>query len=125
LKDAGRAYPNHGFVKIAGGIFRQLGPNPGNCRLRVSQRTMDPQDYAISRFSIPLPARTEGGTRHTVFQVEQSSPFAAISSIFDQNQSANGGFRRNGAASPGPCSCVARETVLTPIINQIFTKFPY
>jgi hypothetical protein len=53
---------------------------------------MDPQDYAISRFSIALPARTEGGTCHTVFQVEQSSPFAAISSIFDQNQSANGDF---------------------------------
>src|SRR6266850_411707 len=50
-----------------------------------------PQDYAINRFSIPRPAGTEGGTYYTVFQVEQWSPFAAISSIFDQNQSVNAG----------------------------------
>ena len=53
---------------------------------------LGPKNYAIARFGIPRPTGTAGADYYTVFQVEQWSPFAAISSIFDQDQSINAGF---------------------------------
>jgi hypothetical protein len=50
-----------------------------------------PLNHAVDKYSIPRPV-----TSNTVrFQVEQGIPFAAISSIFNQNQSVNSGFSVN------------------------------
>jgi hypothetical protein len=57
--------------------------------VHISPNLNGPLDYAIDHFSIPRPGAPEYGFG---FQVEQWSPFAAISSIFDENQSVNAGF---------------------------------
>jgi hypothetical protein len=46
-----------------------------------------PLNHAITRFNIPHPPN-----QLVMFQLEQWSPFAAISDIFDQNQAVNAGF---------------------------------
>lgn len=51
-----------------------------------------PLNHAIDSFSVPRPAGKEGLQYTVQFQVQQWAPFAAISSIFDQNQSVNAGF---------------------------------
>lgn len=48
--------------------------------------------YAISRHSVPRPPGTENVDYQIAFQVEQWAPFAALGSVFDQNQSINAGF---------------------------------
>lgn len=52
---------------------------------------LGPLNSAINRYSIPQPP--EGGLR--TFQVEQWSPFAAMSSVFNQAVSNNSGFAVN------------------------------
>jgi hypothetical protein len=51
-----------------------------------------PLDYAIRRWSIPQPQGTEGAQYYVIFKLEQWSPFAGLSAIFDQDQSVNAGF---------------------------------
>jgi hypothetical protein len=51
-----------------------------------------PLNHAINNFSIPRPPGNEGFQYTVHFQVQQWAPFAAISSIFDQNQAVNAGF---------------------------------
>jgi hypothetical protein len=51
-----------------------------------------PLQYAINRYSIPTPPGSIGANYWAGFQVEQWAPFAALSSIFNQNQSVNSGF---------------------------------
>lgn len=54
--------------------------------IRPDQST--PLNHAITKYAIPRPSSS-----HSVaFQLEQYVPFAAISSIFNQNQSINSGF---------------------------------
>jgi hypothetical protein len=53
---------------------------------------LDPMHYAISTHGIPKPPGTEGSQYTLAFQVEQWSPYASISSIFNQNVSNNSGF---------------------------------
>ena len=50
-----------------------------------------PLNWAINRFSIPVPT-VPGGSAYPVFALEQWAPFASLSSIYDQNQSVNAGF---------------------------------
>lgn len=52
---------------------------------------IDPMHYAIATHGIPTP-RSEGGQYTLAFQVEQWSPYASISSIFNENVSNNSGF---------------------------------
>jgi hypothetical protein len=57
--------------------------------IRPDQST--PLNHAITKYAIPRPSSS-----HSVeFQVEQWLPFAAISSIFNQNESINSGFSVN------------------------------
>jgi hypothetical protein len=51
-----------------------------------------PLDFAISRHGIPRPPGTEGLNYEVRFQLGQWSPFAGLSSVFDQNESVNAGF---------------------------------
>lgn len=57
--------------------------------LKIIPDWSSPLNYAVDKYSIPRPAGT------VKFQVEQGIPFAAISSIFNQNQSVNSGFSVN------------------------------
>jgi hypothetical protein len=54
---------------------------------RVFPDLQGPLKYAVNKYHIPLPA-----TEALNFQLEQWSPFAAMSSIFNQNVSNNSGF---------------------------------
>jgi len=59
--------------------------------LRIRPDQSSPLNHAINTHAIPRPS-----VSHSVaFQVEQGVPFAAISSIFNQNQSNNSGFSVN------------------------------
>jgi hypothetical protein len=51
--------------------------------------------HAIARYAIPTPPGTDGLNFSTWFQVEQCAPFAALSSVFNQNESVNSGFAVN------------------------------
>jgi murein DD-endopeptidase MepM/ murein hydrolase activator NlpD len=51
-----------------------------------------PLQFAINKHGIPTPPGTNGLNFLTFFKVEQWAPFAALSSIFNQNQSINSGF---------------------------------
>ena len=51
-----------------------------------------PLDFAINRYGIPRPQGTEGLNYEVGFQLRQWSPFAGLSSAFDQDQSVNAGF---------------------------------
>jgi len=53
---------------------------------------IDPMHYAIATHGIPTPQGTEGKQYSLGFQVEQWSPYASISSIFNQGESLNSGF---------------------------------
>jgi len=55
-----------------------------------------PLDYAIDRYRIPRPQGTEGLNYAVGFQLRQWSPFAGLSSTFDQGRSVNGGFTVDG-----------------------------
>jgi hypothetical protein len=61
--------------------------------LVISPYFRDPLNFAVNKHSIPRPPGPEiGGNYRVDFQLEQWSPFAAISSIFNQGQSVNSGF---------------------------------
>ncbi|MFN8061237.1 MAG: M23 family metallopeptidase [Vicinamibacterales bacterium] len=51
-----------------------------------------PLQFAINKFGVPMPPGTNGANFLTLFKVEQWAPFAALSSVFNQNQSINSGF---------------------------------
>jgi hypothetical protein len=51
-----------------------------------------PLDYAIGRWGIPRPQGTEELNYLVGFQLEEWSPFAGLSSVFDQDRSVNAGF---------------------------------
>lgn len=53
---------------------------------------IDPMHFAIATHGIPKPAGTEGSQYTLAFQVEQWSPYASLSSIFNQGVSNNSGF---------------------------------
>jgi hypothetical protein len=53
---------------------------------------IDPMHYAIATHGIPKPPGTEGSQYTLAFQVEQWSPYASISSIFNEKVSNNSGF---------------------------------
>jgi hypothetical protein len=60
--------------------------------LLITPDLRGPLNHAINNFSIPRPPGNEGSQYTVQFQVQQWAPFAAISSIFDQNQAVNAGF---------------------------------
>lgn len=71
----------------------------GNSQAQWLQETLlllptliDPMHYAIATHGIPTPQGSEGSHYALAFQVEQWSPYASISSIFNQGQSLNSGF---------------------------------
>jgi hypothetical protein len=49
-------------------------------------------NYAIDRYSIPEPNAPGGSFFEIMFSVEEWAPFAALSSIYDQDASDNAGF---------------------------------
>jgi hypothetical protein len=51
-----------------------------------------PLKHAITRHGIPTPPGVDGYNFNTWFQVEQWAPFAALSSVFNQDESVNSGF---------------------------------
>jgi len=51
-----------------------------------------PLQFAINKHGVPTPPGTAGLNFLTFFKVEQWAPFAALSSMFNQNQSVNSGF---------------------------------
>ena len=51
-----------------------------------------PLQFAIGKHGIPTPPGVNGANFWTAFKVEQWAPFAALSSMFNQNQSINSGF---------------------------------
>lgn len=51
-----------------------------------------PLRYAINRYGIPTPAGDEGLTYTSELQVEQWTPFAALSSVLNEHESINSGF---------------------------------
>ena len=62
-----------------------------------------PLDYAIRRYRIPRPQGTEGRITTPFFNLELWSPFAGLSSVFDQDRLVNAGFADGAwrpAASP-------------------------
>ena len=59
--------------------------------LMIRPDVSSPLNYAVDKYSIPRPSLDYP----VWFQVEQGIPFAAISSIFNQNQSVNSGFSVN------------------------------
>jgi hypothetical protein len=56
--------------------------------LMIRPDVSSPLNHAVDKYSIPKPGTVK-------FQVEQGIPFAATSSIFNQNQSVNSGFSVN------------------------------
>lgn len=51
-----------------------------------------PLQYAVGRHGVPLPPGSSAGSYHLLFEVEQWAPFAAVSSMFNEQQSVNSGF---------------------------------
>lgn len=51
-----------------------------------------PMKWAIGKYGIPTPPGTSGANFWTAFQVEQWAPFAAVSSIYNKDESDNSGF---------------------------------
>ena len=51
-----------------------------------------PLKFAINKHGVPTPSGTQGVDYITFFKVEQWAPFAALSSVFNQNVSVNSGF---------------------------------
>ena len=60
--------------------------------VRLQPEMSGPLQYAIDRYAIPTPPGADGYNFSTWFQVEQWAPFAALSSVFNQNESVNSGF---------------------------------
>lgn len=56
--------------------------------LLIRPDQLNPLNHAITTYAIPRPS----SPHNIAFQVEQMVPFAAISSIFNRNQSVNSGF---------------------------------
>lgn len=52
----------------------------------------NPLQYAVARHGIPTPPGTGGNNYWLGFQVEQWAPFAAVSSMFNENESVDSGF---------------------------------
>lgn len=48
--------------------------------------------YAVTRHGVPVPPGSSGGSYQLLFEVEQWAPFAAVSSMFNEQQSINSGF---------------------------------
>lgn len=76
-----------------------------------------PLNYAIAKFSIPRPP--PNSSYNLVFQVDEWSPFAAISSIFDQNESINAGFAVD-FWRPNPFN-TGNDFFTNQPVNNIFT----
>ena len=64
--------------------------------IRILPDMRGPLDFAINQYGLPRPRGTEGLNYEAGFQLRQWSPFAGLSSAFDQDQSVNGGFVVDG-----------------------------
>jgi hypothetical protein len=51
-----------------------------------------PLQYALTRHGVPLPQGANSGSYQLLFEVEQWAPFAAVSSMFNEQHSVNSGF---------------------------------
>lgn len=83
------------LLVLSGVVLVNLEGNSGAQWLRETLSFIPdmagPLNWAISRFSIPRPT-VPPGTYRVGFSLEQWAPFAALSSIFNQDQSVNSGF---------------------------------
>jgi hypothetical protein len=80
-------------------IVTRRGKTSDDCprdEIRIRPDMRGPLDFAISRYGLARPQGTEGLNYEAGFQLRQWSPFAGLSSAFDQDQSVNGGFAVDG-----------------------------
>ena len=61
-------------------------------RFSCGRPSSNPMHHAIATYGIPKPAGAEGSQYSLGFRVEQWSPYASISSIFNNGPSLNSGF---------------------------------
>jgi hypothetical protein len=85
------------YVLILSGVaIAELEGNSGSTwrkeTIAIRPDVGPPLLYAISRHAIPTPPGTPGVEFYARFQVEQLAPFAAMSSIFNKDESVNSGF---------------------------------
>src|SRR5215212_2714401 len=60
--------------------------------LLLEPTIIDPMHYAIATHGIPTPQGTEGSQYSLAFRVEQWSPYASLSSIYNRDESYYSGF---------------------------------
>jgi len=60
--------------------------------IRIMPDIGAPLRYVIGKYGIPTPPGTDGANYWTSFQVEQWAPFAAVSSMYNKDESDNSGF---------------------------------
>ena len=77
-----------------------------------------PLDYAINQFSIPRPPGNEDVEYNVGFQLDLWSPFASLSSIFDQNRPVNAGFAVDDG---GPHPSAQEAVSSSQQVGNIFT----
>jgi hypothetical protein len=80
-------------------IVNMLGKTSDDWRrdeIHILPDMRGPLDFAINRYGIPRPQGTEGLNYEVGFQLGQWSPFAGLSSVFDQDQPVNAGFAVDG-----------------------------
>jgi hypothetical protein len=77
-----------------------------------------PLNYAINRFSIPRPPGP-AGSFYTGFALEEWSPFAAPSSMFNQGQSLNSGIAVD-TWRPSPFAS-GTDALSNRPVTQVFT----
>ncbi|HEX6622682.1 MAG TPA: hypothetical protein VF064_03135 [Pyrinomonadaceae bacterium] len=104
------------LMVLSGVVFAEVKGNSTSQwfreTLHLSPDILSPMNFAVSRHSIPTPPG--GGTK--AFQVEQWSPFAAPSSMFNQNQSIDSGFAVD-VWRPAPFGTGTNELTSQPLNN--------
>ena len=87
--------------------------------VRLQPEMNGPLQYAITRYAIPTPPGADGLNFTTWFQVEQWAPFAALSSMFNQNESVNSGFAVD-VWRPNPFETL-QDALSSATLNRLFT----
>lgn len=77
-----------------------------------------PLQYAIGRHGVPTPPGTLGGTYWVGLQVEQWSPFVALSSMFNKDTAVNSGHAVD-AWRPNPFG-TGQDAVTSAPLNNLF-----
>jgi murein DD-endopeptidase MepM/ murein hydrolase activator NlpD len=85
------------FLLVLSGVamLELQGNSTSNWRrdtLLIMPDVNGPLTYAIDKYGIPAPSGSAGSAYWAGFEVEQWAPFAALSSMYNQDQSDNSGF---------------------------------